>query len=105
MVMDVRVVGQAMPRRLEDQVLRWADDKQLATLRVTGTNLRRRLGITAAAVAVTEDRVADTLEYLARVRPHEAARLRARAAQARQFAALERDRAAVYGRPDADSPN
>lgn len=105
MVMDGRVVGQATSRRLEDQVLRWSGDKQLATLRVTGTNLRRRLGITAAAIAVTEDRVADTLDRLASARPHDAARLRARAAQARQFAALERDRAAVYGDPDADSPS
>jgi hypothetical protein len=85
-------------------VQRWSGDKRLATLRVSGTNLRRRLGMTAAAIAATEDRVADTLDHLARVRPHDAARLRARAAQARQFAAFERDRAAEYGGPDADVP-
>jgi len=50
----------------------------------------------AASVAVTEDWVADTLERLARARPHDAARLRARAAHARSFAAEERARAAQY---------
>jgi environmental stress-induced protein Ves len=92
-------------QRLEDPVRRWVGDKRLATLRVTGTNLRRRLGVTAAAIAATEDQVACTLEHLAHVRPHDAARLRARAAQARQFAAEERDRAAVYGSTGADAPS
>jgi hypothetical protein len=78
-------------------------DEQLARLRVIGTSLRRRLGVTAAAVAATEDRVADTLDRLARVRPHDAERLRTRAAHARLFAAQERDRAAQYHRP-ADPP-
>jgi len=45
---------------------------------------------------VTEDRVADTLDHLARVRPHEAARLRARAQRARLYAGRERAQAALY---------
>lgn len=61
--------------------------------------------MTAAAIAATEDRVADTLDHLARIRPHDAARLLARAAEAREFAALERDRAAAYGGPDTDAPS
>ena len=63
---------------------------------LTATSLRRRMRDAAASVAVTEDWVADTLERLARARPHDAARLRARAAHARSFAAEERARAAQY---------
>jgi hypothetical protein len=74
-------------------------DEQLDRLRFIGTSLRQRLGVTAASVAVTEDRIADTLDRLARIRPHDAERLRSRAAHARLFAAKERDRAARYGRP------
>jgi hypothetical protein len=74
-------------------------DERLVRLRVIGISLRQRLGITAASVAATEERVADTLERLAHVRPHDAERLRSRAADARLFAAQERDRAAQYGRP------
>jgi capsid protein len=79
-------------------------DERLARLRLIGTSLRRRLGVTAASVAVTEDRIADTLDRIARVRPRDAERLRARAAHARSFAAEERDRAARYCRP-ADAPD
>jgi len=64
--------------------------------RLTEMNLRRRMRDVAASVAATEDWVADTLERLARARPHDAARLRARAAHARSFAAEERARAAQY---------
>ena len=41
----------------------------------------------------------DTLERMAMVRPDAAAGLRARAAQARQFAATERSRAATLNLP------
>jgi hypothetical protein len=58
--------------------------------------LRRRLAAVAAAIAGTEDRVADTLERMARTRPEDAAGLLARAAQARQYAALERNRATAF---------
>jgi hypothetical protein len=73
------------------------DDERSARLRAAAADLRQRMGTTAASVAVTEERVADTLDRLARVRPRDAERLRARAAHARLFAALERDRAAAYG--------
>jgi hypothetical protein len=75
------------------------DEERLDTLRFIGTSLRQRLGVTAASVAVTEERIADTLDRLARVRPHDAERLRSRAAHARLFAAEERDRAARYSQP------
>ena len=74
-------------------------DERLARLRVIAASLRQRLGVTAASVAETEDRVADTLDHLARVRPRDADRLRARATHARLFAAEERERAATYRRP------
>jgi hypothetical protein len=53
----------------------------------------------AAAIAGTEDRVADTLERMAVVRPHDAVGLMARATQARQYAAMERHRAATLTFP------
>ena len=59
-------------------------------------HLRQQIAATAIAIAETEDWVADTLDYLARVRPHDADRLHARAAHARLFAARERAQAAVY---------
>jgi len=62
--------------------------------------LRRRMGATARAVADTEDRLAGTLERLAITRPGEAVRLRAHAAQAREYADVERRRAAEYA-PEA----
>jgi hypothetical protein len=73
--------------------------EDLARLRSVGAGLRQRLGMTAAAVAATEEQVAATLDRLARARPHDAERLRARATQARLFAAEERDRADIYCRP------
>ena len=54
------------------------------------------MGVTACAIADTEDRLAGTLERLAVTRPGEAARLRARAAEAREFADVERRRAAEF---------
>jgi hypothetical protein len=64
--------------------------------------LRQQLAATAAAVAETEDWVADTFDRLARARPHDAERLRAHAAHARMFAARERARAAIYrSHPDS----
>jgi hypothetical protein len=75
----------------------WIDDQELARPRLSATSLRQRMRDTATSIAATEDRVADTLERLASARPHDAARLRARAADARAFAAQQRDRAARYG--------
>lgn len=62
----------------------------------TALHLRQQLAATAAAIAETEDWIADTFDHLARVRPHDAERLRARAAHARMFAARERAQAAIY---------
>jgi hypothetical protein len=73
------------------------DDQVVAGLRPTEISLRQRVGDAAASVAATKDWVADTLERLARARPHDAARLRARAAHARNFAAQECALAAAYG--------
>ena len=67
----------------------------------TALHLRQQLAATAAAIAETEDWIADTLDHLARVRPHDAERLRARSAHARMFAARERAQAAIY-RSDPD---
>jgi hypothetical protein len=63
-------------------------------LQIDGTELRQRLAAVAAAIACTEEQVAETMERMALVMPDSAARLRAQAAQARQFAMLERSRAA-----------
>ena len=59
--------------------------------------LRRRIGASAAAIAMTEEWIAGTLDRLASNRPHEEARLKARADEARTIAARERGRAAEYG--------
>ena len=59
-------------------------------------DIRRRIAATADSIAETEDWVADTLDSLARVRPHDAERLHARSARARLFAARERAQAAIY---------
>jgi hypothetical protein len=66
--------------------------------------LRQQLAATAAAIAETEDWIVDTLDHLARVRPHDAERLRARAEHARMFAARERAQAAVYRSPPDGIP-
>jgi hypothetical protein len=52
-----------------------------------------------ASIACTEDELAETLERTALILPENAARLLAHAAQAREFATLERSRAALYGIP------
>lgn len=61
--------------------------------------LRQRVAAASAALAETEDKVADTYDRLALTRPHDAARLRSRAAQFRQFAQVERCHAATYNAP------
>lgn len=61
--------------------------------------LRRRLVAVAASIACTEDQVAETLERMALIWPEDAARLRAHAAQARRYATLERNRAAMFSPP------
>ena len=72
------------------------DDESSAQAWSTALSLRQRIAATAASIAETEDWVADTLDSLARVRPHDAERLHARAAHARLFAARERAQAALY---------
>jgi len=73
------------------------DDESLAGAWLTAMDLRQQIAATAASIAETEDCVAETLDRLARVRPHDAERLRARAQHARLFAAHERHQAAIYG--------
>ena len=75
------------------------NDNRAAGARIDPAEQRRRLADLAAAIATTEDGVADTLERMALVRPHDASGLRARAAQAREHAAVERDRAAAFSLP------
>jgi hypothetical protein len=72
------------------------DAERLAGAWSISMDIRERLAATAVSIAETEDGVADTLDYLARVRPKDAERLRARAAHARLFAARERAQAAIY---------
>lgn len=57
----------------------------------------------AEAIAATEDAFADTLDRMAWVEPHDAARLRAKAAPARSYAARERRHAAYYSQPSPGS--
>ena len=68
-------------------------------LRIDGAELRQRLAAVAAAIAWTEDQVAETMERMALVLPESAARLRAQAARAREHATLERSRAAAFEAP------
>ncbi len=68
-------------------------------LRIDGVRLRRHLVAVAAAIACTEEQIAETLERMALVLPQDAARLRASAAQARRYATLERGRVARLGFP------
>lgn len=72
------------------------DTERLAGAWSAALDLRERIAATAVSIADTEDSVADTYDYLARVRPHDAERLLARAAQARRFAARERAQAEAY---------
>ena len=78
------------------------NSERLAGAWSTAVSLRQRLAATAASIAETEDWIADTLDRLACIRPHDAERLHARAAHARMFAARERAQAAVY-RSNQDS--
>jgi hypothetical protein len=73
-------------------------DHDLSSARFDQDLMRRQLAELAASIAGTEDRVADTFERLALTHPREASGLLARAAQARQYAMLERNRAAVLNR-------
>jgi hypothetical protein len=66
---------------------------------VDSAALRRRLAALADTIAWTEDRVADTLERLALTRPRDAPRLLERAASARKYATVERDRAVLFREP------
>jgi alkylhydroperoxidase family enzyme len=75
------------------------EDNHVGRARIDPIDLRQRLAVLAAAIAGTEDCVADTLERMAAVRPEIAEGLRARATQARQNAAMERNRAATYNLP------
>jgi hypothetical protein len=75
------------------------DDYRLNRMQIDPAIQRRRLATLATDIAHTEDSVADTLERMALMRPYDAAALRARAAQARQHAALERNRAAGFSHP------
>ena len=72
------------------------DDESSARVWRTAMSLRQQIAATAASIAETEDWVADTLDRLALVRPHDAERLRERATNARLFAARERNQAAIY---------
>jgi hypothetical protein len=72
------------------------DDESSALAWSTALSLRQQIADTATSIAETEVWIADTLDRLAHVRPHEAERLRARAAHARGFAARERAQAAIY---------
>jgi hypothetical protein len=72
------------------------DAERLAGAWSTAMNLRQQIAATASSIAETEDWIADTLDHLARVRPHDAERLRARAAHARMLAIRERAQAAFY---------
>jgi hypothetical protein len=73
-------------------------DHKLSSARFDPEVMRRHLAELASTIAGTEDRVADTFERLALTHPYEASGLLARAAQARQYAMLERNRAAVLNR-------
>lgn len=72
------------------------DAERLAGAWSTAMDLRQQIAATAVSIAETEDWIADTLDHLARVRPHDADRLHARAVHARLFAARERAQAAIY---------
>lgn len=80
------------------------EDESAIRIWSTALKLRRQLAATAASIAETEDWIAETLDRLACVRPHDAERLRARAAHARLFAAHERAQAAIYRSPPGCRP-
>ena len=72
-----------------------AGDDSSARALSTALKLRLQLAATAAAIAETEDWIADTRDHLARVRPPDAER---------RFAARERAQAAVYRSPPDGIP-
>jgi hypothetical protein len=74
------------------ELARAAQDRHAA--RERSEHLGRRVGELAARIADTEENVADVYEDAARLRPHAAERLRARAVEARDFADQERRAAA-----------
>lgn len=80
------------------------DNHRVSRIQIDPAAQRRRLATLAADLAHTEDSVADTLERMALMRPYDAAALRARAAQARQHAALERNRADTFSHPRQSRP-
>ena len=68
-----------------------------------GLRLRRQLAELADSIADTEEQVASTYEKIARHRsPEHARRLRAKAEEARRFAASERRLSARYRHGDED---
>jgi hypothetical protein len=75
------------------------EDHPIPDPRTDPAALRRHLTFLASVIACTEDQVADTLEHLALTRPRDAKRLLARAAHAREYAELERTRAAMFSQP------
>lgn len=59
--------------------------------------LRHRMAEVAGYVAATEEKIAATLDEVAKHRsPYDAERLSAKAEEARQYAAKERDRSAAF---------
>lgn len=65
--------------------------------------LRRRMAEVAGYMAATEEKVAATLDEVAKFRPpHEAKRLSAKAEEARKYAAKERDRSAAFDASASD---
>ena len=71
-------------------------DAQLQVLTKSLASLREELAMSAAVVAETEDKLADTFEFMARNLPHHAERLLEEAKAAREYAAIERDRVSTY---------
>jgi hypothetical protein len=81
-----------------------AGDRDWERLRADTARLRQRLAEVAAAVAWTEECIADTYDRLALTRPQHADRLHAQAAHARRYAVAEREQAEVFGMPPESAP-
>jgi thiamine monophosphate kinase len=86
-------------------VSNWVTDESHIVLRRTAQELRKRMGDIAAAIAATEEDVADTFDRLAHDRPHDQQRLQERAASARLVAVQARDLAARCGNPSSPPRN
>jgi len=80
------------------------NDNHVGRARIDPAEQRQRLADLAAAIAMTEDAIADTLERMALARPYDATGLRARAIQARENAVLGRNRAAAFNLPARGIP-